>query len=362
MPFLIAWLGGLIFVPVIRKLALIFGLVDHPNKRKIHTQPVPRIGGLAIFLAGILGAAPFLLQDEKTTGIVIAATFIFLVGLIDDLYDLPAKVKLAGQFLACFILFGFHVRIEFVTDFIAGEGIISLGLLTYPLTLLWVIGLTNTINLIDGVDGLAAGVVFIALATLLATRLLTPHTQDLLIISNVLVITSALMGSLLAFLRFNVFPAVIFMGDSGAYFLGFITACLSLAGAAKGTIVLPLVIPLITLGLPVIDVLVAILRRISNRVPIFQADKEHLHHKLLRNGFSQAETTRFLWMVSTCFGLLAILTSGIYHRGIAMTVVFLLVGMILSSGVFFVRTLKKKQRRAASLGPRSLEKEEDDAG
>ncbi len=343
MPFIIAWLAGLVLVPIIRKAALRLGLVDHPNTRKIHTHPIPRVGGVAIFLAGLLGTLPFLLQEEKTLGVLLAGTFNFLVGLIDDLKDLPPKVKLGGQFFACLILFYFNVRIEFVTDFVAGEGLIAVGLFTYPLTLLWIIGLTNTINLIDGVDGLAGGIVFIALATLLATRLLMPLQQDSIVISNVLVITSALMGSLLAFLRYNVFPAAIFMGDSGAYFLGFITSCLSVAGAAKGTILLPLVIPLIAFGLPVLDVLLAILRRISQKVPIFQADKEHLHHKLLRNGFSQAETTRFLWMVSTCFGLLAILTSGVYHRGITFTVVVLLIGMVFFAGMFFVRTLNARR-------------------
>ena len=345
MPFIIAWLAGLLLVPFIRKTAVRLGLFDRPNTRKIHTHPIPRVGGVAVFLAGILGSLPFLLQDEKTTGVLLASTFIFMVGLIDDIHDLPPKVKLAGQFFACLILFYFNVRIEFVTDFIAGEGLIAIGFFTYPLTLLWIIGLTNTINLIDGVDGLAGGIVFIALATLLATRLLMPQQQDSLVIANVLVITSALMGSLLAFLRYNVFPAAIFMGDSGAYFLGFITSCLSVAGAAKGTILLPLVVPLIAFGLPVLDVLLAILRRISQRVPIFQADKEHLHHKLLRNGFTQAETTRFLWMVSTCFGLLAILTSGVYHRGITYTVVLLLIAMVFFSAVFFVRTLNARRRQ-----------------
>lgn len=343
MPFLIAWIGGLILVPLVRKTAIFLGFVDRPNLRKIHTQPVPRVGGIAVYAAGILASVPFLFFEEKTIGIIVASTFVFLVGLYDDLWEMRPKVKLLCQIFACLILFYFHVRIEFVTDFIAGEGLVSVGFFMYPLTLLWVIGLTNTINLVDGVDGLAGGIVFIALATLLTTRLLAPHQQDLLVINNVLVISSALMGALLAFLRYNVFPAVIFMGDSGAYFLGFITACLSMAGAAKGSILLPLVIPLVTFGLPVIDVFIAIVRRYYSRVPIFQADKEHLHHKLLRNGFSQAETTRFLWMVSTCFALVAILMAGVYHRGVTLTVVVLLLGMIFSSGMFFVRKFNARR-------------------
>lgn len=331
--------------PIVRRMALRWGWLDHPNLRKIHTQPVPRAGGIALFLAGMLGIIPFLNLETKTLGILFASSLIFFIGLLDDIYDLSPQIKLTWQFAACLVLFFFDVKIDIVTDFIAGKGFVSLGWLTYPITLLWVIGLTNTINLIDGVDGLAGGIVFIALGTLLASRILTPYTQDVMLINNVLVITASLMGALLAFLRLNVFPAAIFMGDSGAYFLGFITASLSIAGATKGSIILPLVIPVITFGLPVIDVCLAIFRRYSNKVPIFQADKEHLHHKLLRFGFSQAETTRFLWMASTCFGLMAILTSGAYHRGIALTVVFLLVGMIILTGIFFFRTINAQRNR-----------------
>ncbi|HNW35618.1 MAG TPA: MraY family glycosyltransferase, partial [Candidatus Ozemobacteraceae bacterium] len=243
--FFLAWLIGMLLVPMVRRMAIRLGLVDRPGSRKIHRHPVPRIGGLALYTAGIMGALPFLADDLKTTGVMLAGTFIFLVGLIDDLIDLPAKVKLAGQVIACAILIAFQVKIDFVTDFIAGKGLVTLGLLTIPLTCLWVIGLTNTVNLVDGVDGLAGGIVFIALATLMGVRLLTHHTQDAVVIGNVLVLTAAIMGALLAFLKYNVHPASIFMGDSGAYFLGFMTSALSVAGAAKGTILLPLVIPLV---------------------------------------------------------------------------------------------------------------------
>ena len=345
MPFIVAWIAGLILLPRVRKLAMRLGWVDHPSRRKIHQHPVPRIGGVAIFGAGLLGALPFLGPDSRTVGLLLASGLVFLLGLIDDIYDLSPGTKLLGQVGACLVLFGYGLRIEIVTDFIAGKGFVALGLLSYPLTMLWIIGLTNTINLIDGVDGLAGGIAFIALGTLLAVRLLTPHSQDVMLITDVLVISAAVMGSLLAFLRVNVYPARMFMGDSGAYFLGFLIAALAIAGAAKGSVIPPLVIPLITLGLPVLDVFLAILRRYFNKVPIFQADKEHLHHKLLRNGFSQSETTRFLWMVSTCFGLTAILTAGAYHRGIALTVVFLLIAMIFLTGIFFARTFHARRQR-----------------
>ncbi|MBI3037967.1 undecaprenyl/decaprenyl-phosphate alpha-N-acetylglucosaminyl 1-phosphate transferase, partial [bacterium] len=289
------------------------GFVDLPGLRKIHSSPIPRIGGLALFISSFVGAIPFLVVEPHTAGVLLGATWIFFLGFLDDVYNLRPKVKLLGQLFGCLILFFFNVRIEFVTDFLAGKGLISLGFLTYPLTLFWVIGLTNTVNLIDGVDGLAGGIVFIALSTLLAVRLSTPHTQDVLVMHNVLILSGSLMGAILAFLRYNVFPATIFMGDSGAYFLGFITAALSIAGAAKGTILLPFVVPLLAFGLPVLDVVYAIVRRRRNGVNIFQADKEHFHHKLLKIGFSKADTTRFLWMVSSCFGLLAILTAGISH-------------------------------------------------
>lgn len=337
LPFLIAWIASTLLVPMVRRTALKLGLVDRPGNRKIHKSPVPRVGGVALFMAGLLGAMPFLHSNPETFGVLLAATFIFIIGLLDDLLDLPPRVKLAGQILACLILFAFGVKIEFVTDFISGKGLVALGLLTYPLTLLWVIGLTNTVNLVDGVDGLAGGIVFIALATILSVRVSMPDLQDFEIMQNVMVLSAALMGALLAFLRYNVFPASIFMGDSGAYFLGFMTSALSVLGAVKGSILFPLVVPLIAFGLPVLDVFMAILRRYFKKVPIFQADKEHLHHRLLEMGFSQKETTRFLWMVSTCFGFVAVLTADVPHVGIKAGTGVALIFMIFMCIRFFIR-------------------------
>lgn len=336
---MLAWLGGLLLIPLVRSVALKLGLVDRPNSRKIHTRPVPRLGGIAIFLAAFSGSLPFLQFDHKTAGLMAAAVFIFLIGLLDDILDLPARVKLSGQIISCLILFAFNVKIEFVTDFIAGEGLVALGLFTYPLTMLWIVGITNTVNLVDGVDGLAGGIVFIAMATLLAVRILHPHTHDETAIANVMVLSAALMGALIAFLKFNVFPASIFMGDSGAYFLGFMMSALAVIGATKGSVLFPLLVPLIALGLPLIDVLMAILRRYFRNVPIFQADKEHLHHKLIHKGFTQSDTTRFLWMVSCCFGLLAILTSDLNHKGLETAVTVFLVFMVFSCAFFFMRKM-----------------------
>lgn len=343
LPFIIAWLSGMLLVPLVRRAAIKLGLVDRPNNRKIHKSPIPRVGGVALFLGSLIGALPFLKENSATLGVLLASAFIFVIGLIDDLIDLKPRVKLAAQIIACFVLFMFGVKINIVTDFIAGQGFVSLGLLTYPLTLLWIIGLTNTVNLVDGVDGLAGGIVFIALSTLLTVRLMIPQVQDPALMSNVLVISASTMGVLLAFLKYNVFPASIFMGDSGAYFLGFITAALSVAGGAKGSILFPLIVPLIAFGLPVFDVLFAILRRFFKRVPIFQADKEHLHHRLLNRGFTQRETTRFLWMVSSCFGFVAVLVADIPHRGIqTVSGVCLVIMMFLCVSQFIRKSNERK--------------------
>lgn len=343
LPFIIAWLSGMLLVPLVRKAAIKLGLVDRPNNRKIHKSPIPRVGGVALFLGSLIGALPFLKENSATLGVLLASAFIFVIGLIDDLIDLKPRVKLAAQIIACFVLFMFGVKINIVTDFIAGQGFVSLGLLTYPLTLLWIIGLTNTVNLVDGVDGLAGGIVFIALSTLLTVRLMIPQVQDPALMSNVLVISASTMGVLLAFLKYNVFPASIFMGDSGAYFLGFVTAALSVAGGAKGSILFPLIVPLIAFGLPVFDVIFAILRRFFKKVPIFQADKEHLHHRLLNRGFTQRETTRFLWMVSSCFGFVAVLVADIPHRGIqAVSGVGLVIMMFLCVSQFIRKSNERK--------------------
>jgi UDP-GlcNAc:undecaprenyl-phosphate GlcNAc-1-phosphate transferase len=343
LPFIIAWLSGMLLVPLVRKAAIKLGLVDRPNNRKIHKSPIPRVGGVALFLGSLIGALPFLKENSATLGVLLASAFIFVIGLIDDLIDLKPRVKLAAQIIACFVLFMFGGKINIVTDFIAGQGFVSLGLLTYPLTLLWIIGLTNTVNLVDGVDGLAGGIVFIALSTLLTVRLMIPQVQAPALMSNGLVISASTMGVLLAFLKYNVFPASIFMGDSGAYFLGFVTAALSVAGGAKGSILFPLIVPLIAFGLPVFDVIFAILRRFFKKVPIFQADKEHLHHRLLNRGFTQRETTRFLWMVSSCFGFVAVLVADIPHRGIqAVSGVCLVIMMFLCVSQFIRKSNERK--------------------
>ncbi len=347
LPLLLGLAAGLALTPLVQRVGMGLGLVDRPDKRKIHSRPTPRIGGVAIFIAGFIGAMPFLHTDPKTQGLLIAGTAVFIVGLLDDILDLPPKVKLAGHIIGCAILLSFNIRIEFMTDFISGSGLVQLGWLSIPLTALWVIGLTNTINLIDGVDGLAGGVVLIALATLFTVRVFTPHVNllDILVMKNVLVLTAALIGSLLAFLRFNIYPASIFMGDSGAYFLGFITAALSVAGAAKGSILLPLVVPVIAFGLPILDVLFAIVRRKLSKRPIFQADRGHLHHRLLQLGFTQRDTSRFLWMVSACFGLLALLVSGVPHRGAAYALALILVLLATSCVIFFFSRINNNDQR-----------------
>ena len=168
LPFFVSLIAGLALVPVVRRMSLKLGLVDRPGGRKIHTKPIPRIGGLAIYFGSLIGALPFLSENLPTIGVMIAGTFVFLIGFLDDLMDLKPKVKLAGQIIGCLVLFYFGVKINVMTNFVSGQGMFALGLLTYPLTLVWVIGLTNTVNLVDGVDGLAGGIVFIALASLVA--------------------------------------------------------------------------------------------------------------------------------------------------------------------------------------------------
>ena len=217
----------------------------------------------------------------------------------------------------------------------------ALGLMTYPLTVLWVVAVTNTVNLVDGVDGLAGGIVFIALSTLVAVRLIHPQAQDSQALGNVLIMSASLMGAIISFLQHNMFPASIFMGDSGAYFLGFMVAGLSILGSAKGSILLVLGVPVISLGLPLSDVCFAILRRYIRKVPIFQADKEHVHHVLLRHGFDQSETTRLLWMASACLGLLAILASGISHQGIKNLVLMLVILTALGCVNLFIGKFKR---------------------
>ena len=292
---LLAVLISLILVPFVAKLAIKIGAVDKPNERKVHTKIMPRMGGLAIYLSFF---AVLFLSHEMTMqhiGLLTGGTVLVLVGIIDDKTDMPAKIKLLGQIFAACIVVAAGVRVEFMTNFILG-GVFPLYIFSVPFTVLWIVAITNAVNLIDGLDGLAAGTSIIAAATMAISGYATGQTE---MASMALI----LIGASLGFLKYNFHPAKIFMGDTGSMFLGYNLSVLAIMGFTKSFTVLSLVTPILVLAIPILDTLFAIIRRKMNNKPIFKPDKNHLHHCLLNYGFSHRNTVLIIYAVSAVLAL-----------------------------------------------------------
>ncbi|SHI51026.1 MraY family glycosyltransferase [Propionispora hippei] len=295
--FVVALVVAYFATPHIKDLAIKAGAMDAPDARKVHTSPIPRMGGLAIYAGFILAVVSSMQITHEIAGLLIGGTVILIVGIIDDLKPLPAKVKLFGQILAAAVLVLFDVRIEWLTNPF-GE-MIYINYLSVPLTILWVVGLTNTVNLIDGLDGLAAGVSTIASITILLVAL----QQNFW---SVAIMMAALAGSAMGFLQHNFNPAKIFMGDTGSMFLGYMLAAVSILGMVKSAATIALIVPILALGLPIMDTAFAIIRRYSNGRPIFKPDRGHLHHRLLDMGLTQKQAVLLMYVISGCLGLSAI--------------------------------------------------------
>jgi len=312
--------------------------VDRPGGRKVHERPIPRLGGVAIF-AGVaiaiglqiagelrLGWGGTLVSDGsielRTLGVLVGMTIIFLVGLWDDLTNLSPGMKLAGQILAAGVVVASGLRIEYIGDPLGG-GLIGLGLLSIPITLIYIVGFTNVINLIDGLDGLAAGVSAIA-----ATSLLVLAAQGNRL--DAAALAAAVIGACIAFLRYNFNPASIFMGDSGALFLGFTLATISLMGVMKSTATIALAVPLLIIGVPIFDTASAIIRRVLHQRPIQEADKGHIHHRLLGRGFNQRQTVLiiYVWCIALAVGGYAVRWAAGPIKVFAVVALFAITGIM----------------------------------
>lgn len=314
---------SLILTHYVIKLAFIIGAVDQPDERKIHKRPIPRLGGVAAFFSFILSfillyflfpAIDFKnLIDSYNWQIVIAALFIILtIGICDDIWILKPGQKFLVQLAAASLLYYAGFRITSITNLFS-LSLLDLGIFSFPITLLWIVGITNAFNLIDGLDGLAAGIAVIAAITIAAISFLHNDTATA-------TISLILAGSLAGFLRYNFNPAKIFLGDSGSLFIGFILSMLSIQSSTKGSTAFSVIIPLLALGLPILDTLLSMLRRIlklflpeqslsssflSKAHCMFLPDKRHIHHQLLARGLSQRKVVLILYFVSFAFGLCA---------------------------------------------------------
>lgn len=314
--FLMSLAVSLILTPIMIRVAFMIGATDQPNERKVHSKIMPRFGGVAIFLAFFLtsliihnklSAYKFIISSYIELDLIQAAMFggalIVILGALDDRFELSAAVKLLGQIsIALYVTSVYNIKIEISnylpflndnTDFKNGIAVL--------LTVLWILLVTNAINLIDGLDGLAAGVVAISTTSILIVSILKDF-------NGLIFICAVLLGALIGFLVFNFHPAKIFMGDSGSMFLGFILALLSMGGVKQVTLV-SFVTPLLVIGVPLYDTVFAIIRRLVNKKPIFKPDKNHLHHCLKELGFSHRKTVLIIYSISIFFALLAVLQS-----------------------------------------------------
>lgn len=295
----ICFVLSLIITPFIKKFAIYIGAVDHPNDRKVHKKVMPRLGGLGIFLSFFIGFMIFLPETMAAWPILVGAIIITATGVLDDLFELSPKMKLAGQLLAAGVTVLGGVQLEFIT-LPFSDARIEFGYLAVPITIIWIVAITNAINLIDGLDGLAAGVTAIALLTI--SGLAVTMGSPLLALIGFLV-----FGSTLGFLVYNFHPAKIFMGDTGALFLGYMISVISIMGLFKNVALFSLIVPIIILGVPILDTVFAIVRRVVQKKPISAADKFHLHHCLLRLGFSHRQTVILIYAMSGMFSIAAIL-------------------------------------------------------
>lgn len=343
--FIFAFLITYFLTPLVKKIATRTGAMDIPDAagegRRIHIRPTPRLGGLAIYLGFMLPALTLLPQEgERLYGLLLGATLILLVGIADDYRNLSPRQKLAGQVVAALVFILMGNRVEWLSNPWA-EGIHDamwhIGAWSVPLTLLWVVGITNTLNLIDGLDGLAAGITAIASVTLLLVALQEGQAA-------IVFLTAALAGSTLGFLPYNFNPAKIFMGDTGSLFLGFILAAIAVQGALKSATVIALAVPILALGLPILDTFLAIVRRFRNGSPLFQADRQHLHHRLLERGLSHRQAVLFLYSVSGIFGMAALAITEVRSRFFLFALAFAVLAFLLN-----LRRLRQLDMRSKDL-------------
>jgi UDP-GlcNAc:undecaprenyl-phosphate/decaprenyl-phosphate GlcNAc-1-phosphate transferase len=308
--FVAATATGLVLTPVIRNLAHRWGLLDHAlTTRKIHEKPIPRLGGVAIviaFFVPLLGllfvnseiGTRFYSDPLKAFGLIAGGLGIALVGIIDDIRGMRARHKLLGQLVVAGIVYACGYRIDVIANPFGSA--ISLGVLALPFTLLWITGIINALNLIDGLDGLAGGIAFVAVATTFAIAAFNGEPLMLLF-------TAALAGATLGFLVYNFNPASIFMGDTGSMFLGFILATTAIASNLKASATaVSLLVPIVALGIPIGDTLLSMGRRWLRGVPMFQADRGHIHHRLLDCGFTQRQAVLVIYAFSAFLSLCAI--------------------------------------------------------
>jgi UDP-GlcNAc:undecaprenyl-phosphate GlcNAc-1-phosphate transferase len=331
--FLLSMVCALVATPLVRRLAMRLGAMDNPGERRIHKAPIPRMGGLAVALAfsmPLIGLSVYqndistaFYQDlDLVVGLVLGSLIILGLGIYDDLKGARAPLKLLLQSLAALVCYKFGYQVTFITNPLAPGEVIELGLLSLPVTMLWMVGLMNAVNLIDGIDGLASGVTFFACVTLFILCLDTGNT-----VSAVTVV--CLGGAIVGFLFFNFNPATIFLGDTGSLFLGFLLGAVSISGSLKGYALFSILVPAMALGVPILDISLALLRRFLTGRPLMAGDHHHIHHRLLQLGLSQKQVVLTLYSLCALLAMVSLATVYLHSRAILAIIFIALAGFMI---------------------------------
>ncbi len=335
--FLIILAAGVISfisMPLVIKAAYKLGAVDKPEARKVHQHTMPRLGGLAMYLSFMICIILFIGVQGPFTGLLLGASIVFAVGMMDDIFQLSPWVKLLGQCAAAAVAMYFGVVVEFLTN--PFDGMLNLGYFSMPLTFLWIVGVSNAINLIDGLDGLAGGVSAIAAITMGVVALVEGQAA-------VAICAFILAAGIGGFLPYNFYPAKTFMGDGGSNFLGFVLAGIAILGTAKSAALISLFIPIVILGIPIFDTFFAILRRIHKQAPIFKPDKDHLHHRLMAMGMSHRRSVFTIYLISAFFSGVAITLSFITDPKAMLVLGLLLLIIVLGADKVGLLTGESKE-------------------
>lgn len=326
--------------PVVKSFAQKVGAIDVPRDgRRVHDHPIPRLGGLAMFLGFILSVVIFADITKQIQGVLLGSVVVVIVGVIDDIVPLKAWIKLAAQIFAALIAVFHGVEINFLSNpnFLSGDMYLSLGVLSVPLTVIWIVAITNSVNLIDGLDGLAVGVSGISSATMLVIALLVAE-------GNVAIILAALAGACIGFMPYNINPAKIFAGDTGALLLGYVLATMSIVGLFKFYAIISFAVPFLVLALPLFDTIFAFFRRILKGRNPMSPDRGHVHHRLIDMGLTQKQAVAILYCISTVLGLSAVVLTTSGEMKAALLVLAFVVAAVI--GGFIMKTTHRDHKSA----------------
>lgn len=341
----VAFVIALAGTPIVKSFAQKVGAMDIPkDERRVHDHPIPRMGGLAIFLGFIISVVLFADITPQMQGILIGAVLIVATGAVDDVVNLNAWIKLIIQIAAAVIAVMHGVVIEVVTNpnLFSESMHLVLGTLSIPITILWIVGITNSVNLIDGLDGLACGVSTISSVTMLVVALMVAEP-------NVALVLAALAGACIGFIPYNFNPAKIFMGDTGSLLLGYILATMSVVGLFKFYAIVTFAVPLLALAVPLVDIVTSFFRRILHGQSPMHADRGHFHHRLIDMGFSQKQAVAILYAISAILGLTAVVITS--NSGLKFILLMVEFCIAVTIGVFLVRTFEQKHEQLGKKGP-----------